>query len=580
MATDCQKVTPKNDADIGNNIGAAGAASGGSCLPELLRGGRLQCGGVGRTKMPPDNDVILISSDSESSDSETYDGESYDDKSYDDESSDDESSDDESSDNVSSNNASSNNMSKSGPRCLPAPLPIPRIPPFTKLFRSANGPLAACQPGQASAPIYTIRNNTALATDAASLIEHKTARPAYKYQRNPRPFVEPCKTTLNNDNSKCLPYNKGDKHHFRHDVQDPRRAASSQEQTQQKSDSRYRSTSHNHHGNRDQTSSSARRHPPVPDQTGESTRDDPVRLLQIQERQASLSVLPDHQSISKPKPADAYSPSAASKHRVETQHRDHQNDNNQTNDRKRGDSRMPGDRREQGVGSLAVTSQIQESWASISQSSAAMSNNDRVLADVGPSVQPSVWPSASQNRVRLQHSLGRRPSSSTDVAENHSPVEDGAREHGRGDVTQPPPKRRRISPSTSAVETPPKRQANLRHAGSRSQPAQRPTIHQATPHRSQRRIPKPRSAGVASTTKQARREYFDVEDILSVQLRYLVKWKGYGHKHNTWEPVGHFDQCPELLEQFHKRTGSEGEWIVREIQALRPPSMEARRSAV
>jgi hypothetical protein len=101
----------------------------------------------------------------------------------------------------------------------------------------------------------------------------------------------------------------------------------------------------------------------------------------------------------------------------------------------------------------------------------------------------------------------------------------------------------------------------------------------ATPRPTQLEMPKPRSAGVASTTKQARGEYFDVEDILSVQLKYLVKWKGYGHEHNSWEPVGHFDQCPKLLQQFHKRTGSVGKWIMGEIQALGPPSTEARRSA-
>ncbi|KAK4096508.1 hypothetical protein N658DRAFT_436020, partial [Parathielavia hyrcaniae] len=77
-----------------------------------------------------------------------------------------------------------------------------------------------------------------------------------------------------------------------------------------------------------------------------------------------------------------------------------------------------------------------------------MNNNDCVLADIGPPVQPSVRLSASQVPVSLQHSLGRRPRTGTDVGEKHRPVEDSVREHDRGDFTQPPRKRRRMSTST------------------------------------------------------------------------------------------------------------------------------------
>jgi hypothetical protein len=360
-----------------------------------LRAGRLPGGGVGGIKVPPD-DVILISSDDESSDGETYDYESYDDESYDDESSDDESSDEQ---------------QKSGTGCPPA-------------------------------------------TDAASLVEHKAARPDHGCQRDPRPFAEPCGTTSNDDNSKCLSHNERDKRHFGHDVQDPSRAAFSQEEARQKSDGRYRSASHDHHGDGDQTSGSARRHPPVPDETGERTENDPVRLLQVQERRASPSVLPDHQSIGEPKPADVElrfqyrsPPSAASEHGAETQHRNHHDDSNQTNDLKQGDARLPSDRGEQSVGSSVATSQVQESGARIPRSPEAMSNNDRMLADVGPPVQPSARPSASQDRVRLQQSLGRRRRSGTDVGENHSFAEDGVKEHDRENVTQSPPKRLKISTS-------------------------------------------------------------------------------------------------------------------------------------
>ncbi|KAK4096360.1 hypothetical protein N658DRAFT_519247 [Parathielavia hyrcaniae] len=56
-------------------------------------------------------------------------------------------------------------------------------------------------------------------------------------------------------------------------------------------------------------------------------------------------------------------------------------------------------------------------------------------------------------------------------------------------------------------------------------------------------------------------DYFQVEAILDGRRRkgrkgrkggweYLVKWAGYGHEHNSWEPGAHFEQCPEILQQF------------------------------
>ncbi|KAK3304922.1 uncharacterized protein B0T15DRAFT_398837, partial [Chaetomium strumarium] len=320
----------------GNNVATAHATSGGSRLPQPLRAGRLHCGNVGGTKVPPEN-VIVISDD-----------EASDDEASDDEASDDESSNDESSDRQQSDKQ---------------------------------------QKRQASIPDYTIRNSDAPATDVAS---------------------------------------------------------SREEGARQRSDGRNRSVSHDHYGGGDRTGGSARRHSPVPDETGEPTENDPVRLPQVQEHRASLSVLPDRQSISKPKPEDAKltsqhwsSPSAASKRRGETQHwsgsstlsqpYDHHGDRNQTIDPKQGDTWPPGDRGTRGMGSSIAASPVQEGGASVPQLPAAMSNNDRVLANVGPS--------ASQGSIGLQQSLGRYPRSGTDVGENQRPAKDSIGEHGQGEVT-------------------------------------------------------------------------------------------------------------------------------------------------
>ncbi|EAQ84068.1 predicted protein [Chaetomium globosum CBS 148.51] len=66
---------------------------------------------------------------------------------------------------------------------------------------------------------------------------------------------------------------------------------------------------------------------------------------------------------------------------------------------------------------------------------------------------------------------------------------------------------------------------------------------------------------VASMTEEVQgEEYFKVEDIQDRRRgedgwEYLVKWAGYRHKHNTWEPAAHFEQCPEILQEFHQRKG-------------------------
>ena len=39
--------------------------------------------------------------------------------------------------------------------------------------------------------------------------------------------------------------------------------------------------------------------------------------------------------------------------------------------------------------------------------------------------------------------------------------------------------------------------------------------------------------------------------------QYLVKWKGYGHEHNTWEPLSNLTHCNEILQAFELLRRSE-----------------------
>lgn len=53
-------------------------------------------------------------------------------------------------------------------------------------------------------------------------------------------------------------------------------------------------------------------------------------------------------------------------------------------------------------------------------------------------------------------------------------------------------------------------------------------------------------------------EKYEVEEILDQQnvqgqSKYLVKWKGYEHIENTWEPEENLTNCQKLLQQFQRR---------------------------
>jgi hypothetical protein len=73
---------------------------------------------------------------------------------------------------------------------------------------------------------------------------------------------------------------------------------------------------------------------------------------------------------------------------------------------------------------------------------------------------------------------------------------------------------------------------------------------------------------------------YEVETILDCQrirgkVKYLIKWEGYPHSENTWEPRGNLN-CPEKVEEYHRQNPdlAEGRLGLRQID---PGTFQSRK---
>ncbi len=51
---------------------------------------------------------------------------------------------------------------------------------------------------------------------------------------------------------------------------------------------------------------------------------------------------------------------------------------------------------------------------------------------------------------------------------------------------------------------------------------------------------------------------YEVEEVLDSRLyrrklKYLVKWEGYPHEDNTWEPEENLQRAQEAIQEFHRK---------------------------
>ncbi|CAL7935612.1 unnamed protein product [Xylocopa violacea] len=86
--------------------------------------------------------------------------------------------------------------------------------------------------------------------------------------------------------------------------------------------------------------------------------------------------------------------------------------------------------------------------------------------------------------------------------------------------------------------------------------------------------PKGKSSKAGDEDRNSSDEEYTVEKILAKRFNpkkrcseYLLKWEGYGHEHNTWEPAEHVATCKHLLEEFERNLAKQKEIKAAQQQA-------------
>ncbi|KAK4173967.1 hypothetical protein QBC36DRAFT_313398 [Triangularia setosa] len=318
-----------------------------------------------------------------------------------------------------------------------------------------------------------------------------------------------------------------------------------------------------HHDDSDQASDPVQRHPLVPDDSGEQDEDGSVMQLQAQEGRANILRLSEDESNNDREMAHtelAMQPSA-SKERVNLQ----QNIGHRRR-RRRCDtygeedcSPIVGSDAKQGKDEDVVRPprgkrRKVNTSAPITRRTAPKRQICLRLTDF-PSLQAQTPPTQGLKRRQSQRSISKPRSSGGSASEEKTveaafasfeewPLEavlkhvwvDGVAtfqvefswnpctNHGRNDRVPEGPRRKSLAERTSSIG---------------------------------RALP----SGVVSIAEEIRGdEYFQVEEILDSRRRgrrmeYLVKWEGYRHEHDSWEPAAHSEKCPEMLRQFRQRAG-------------------------
>ena len=78
-----------------------------------------------------------------------------------------------------------------------------------------------------------------------------------------------------------------------------------------------------------------------------------------------------------------------------------------------------------------------------------------------------------------------------------------------------------------------------------------------------------------NAVRAGKEKEFEVETIVDAHIdtatsetQYLVKWKGYPSKDNTWEPEGNLDNCKGAIKKFETK----------KKEAAKKPTVKKRRT--
>ena len=92
--------------------------------------------------------------------------------------------------------------------------------------------------------------------------------------------------------------------------------------------------------------------------------------------------------------------------------------------------------------------------------------------------------------------------------------------------------------------------------------------------------PAPKKAALETNIEVEEPQEYNVERILDSregehETEYYIKWEGYGHAENTWEPSSHLRKCPQLIRQYHQERAARNHQAPRPNRSRREPPTTA-----
>lgn len=177
------------------------------------------------------------------------------------------------------------------------------------------------------------------------------------------------------------------------------------------------------------------------------------------------------------------------------------------------------------------------------------------------------WPAqeASVSPAPQESDRPRRPASSSpqDGDKPRQPASPSPQDDGEPRESASPAPRGSGEPQGSASPAPKRSRGRPRGTARRAETSR--NTHEASGRRRSGRAPPVAALSPPAPVATTSSKEWEIERIVdsridadSLQHFYLVKWKGYDAKHNTWEPKRNLDKCSNAIVAYERSQSARG----------------------